>query len=197
LGTIAMWIAIPLLVAFFATYLLTPLFMRRVASAGLTGRDMHKPDSPQIPEMGGISVVAGFLAGIMAYIGISTFVYGQTGPTIYILAAVTTALIYAGFKSDEFMFLGFLPKKGRKLQKLIEKIITVQEIIPETVFVAFESPLRIHETLECIEEVLPLHQLVIARELTKKFEEIHRGTASELQTTEMKGEITLIIGPSP
>lgn len=111
-------------------------------------------------------------------------------------SAVTTALIYAGFKSDQFMFLGFLPKKGRKLQKLIEKIITAQEIFPETVFVAFESPLRIHETLKCIGEVLPLHQLVIARELTKKFEEIHRGTASELQTAEIKGEITLIIGPS-
>ena len=40
-------------------------------------------------------------------------------------------------------------------------------------------------------------EVVLARELTKKFEEIHRGTASELQTTEMKGEITLIIGPSP
>lgn len=111
-------------------------------------------------------------------------------------SAVTTALIYAGFKSDQFMFLGFLPKKGRKLQKLIEKIISIQEIVPETVFVAFESPLRIHETLKCIEKVLPLHQIVIARELTKKFEEIHRGTASELQTAEVKGEITLIIGPS-
>lgn len=112
-------------------------------------------------------------------------------------SAVTTALIYAGFKSDQFMFLGFLPKKGRKLQKLIEKIITVQETFPEMVFVAFESPLRIHETLKCIAEVLPSHQIVIARELTKKFEEIHRGVASELQTAEIKGEITLLIGPAP
>ena len=111
-------------------------------------------------------------------------------------SAVTTALISSGFKSDQFMFLGFLPKKERKLEKLIEKIISIQAIVPETVFVAFESPLRIHETLECIEKVLPRHQIVITRELTKKFEEIHRGTASELHTAEIKGEITLIIGPS-
>ena len=111
-------------------------------------------------------------------------------------SAVTTALIYAGFKSDQFMFLGFLPKKGRKLQKLIEKIAIIQQTLPETVFVGFESPLRIQETLKVIEEILPLHQIVIARELTKKFEEIHRGTAKELQSEVIKGEITLIIGPS-
>jgi len=111
-------------------------------------------------------------------------------------SAVTTALLHSGFKNDQFMFLGFLPKKQKKLQKLLEKIITVQQIMPKVIFVAFDSPQRIQKTLSTINTILPDHQMVIARELTKKFETIHRGTAQELQNEEMKGEITLIIGPN-
>lgn len=111
-------------------------------------------------------------------------------------SAVTTALIYAGFKSDSFMFLGFLPKKSSKLQKLLNNIDIIQQTMPESVFVAFESPQRIHKTLEVLAVSLPNHQLVITRELTKKYEQIYRGTAKELQKEEIKGEITLIIGPA-
>ncbi|MDP4011211.1 MAG: 16S rRNA (cytidine(1402)-2'-O)-methyltransferase [Candidatus Roizmanbacteria bacterium] len=111
-------------------------------------------------------------------------------------SAVTTALLYAGFKTDSFMFIGFLPKKELKLKKLIASLILIQKELPNVVFVAFESPMRIHDTLTIFDETLPNHQIVITRELTKKFEETLRGKAHELQEKEIKGEITLVIGPS-
>ncbi|KKQ36757.1 MAG: Ribosomal RNA small subunit methyltransferase I [Candidatus Roizmanbacteria bacterium GW2011_GWA2_37_7] len=111
-------------------------------------------------------------------------------------SAVITAIIYSGFQCDEFMFLGFLPKKQNDLIRVFEKVRTVQSSFPKTVFVAFESPKRIQKTLEYLKTILPNAQIVIARELTKKFEEILRGTTSVLKNTELKGEITLVIGPS-
>ena len=80
--------------------------------------------------------------------------------------------------------------------RVFEKVRTVQSSFPKTVFVAFESPKRIQKTLEYLKTILPNAQIVIARELTKKFEEILRGTTSVLKNTELKGEITLVIGPS-
>ena len=59
--------------------------------------------------------------------------------------------------------------------------------------VFYESPFRIVETLEILEELHPTAQVVICRELTKKFEEIIRGTPAELKSREYKGEITVVL----
>lgn len=109
-------------------------------------------------------------------------------------SAVTTGLLYSGFNPQNFMFLGFLPKKRNELKKVIERTREVKRAFPEAVFVCFESPHRIQETLTIFSEFLPTVQLCLAREMTKKFEEIIRGTASEIlqKNRELKGEITLI-----
>ncbi|KKP60906.1 MAG: Ribosomal RNA small subunit methyltransferase I [Candidatus Roizmanbacteria bacterium GW2011_GWC2_34_23] len=102
-------------------------------------------------------------------------------------SAITTALIYSGFNPQEHMFLGFFPKKE-------------SQILPDMVFVFYESPLRIKETLRCID--LACRQagtskfnveIVICREMTKKFEEIIRGPIDELIKRNYKGEITVVI----
>ncbi|KKP50390.1 MAG: Ribosomal RNA small subunit methyltransferase I [Candidatus Roizmanbacteria bacterium GW2011_GWA2_33_33] len=115
-------------------------------------------------------------------------------------SAITTALIYSGFNPQEHMFLGFFPKKESQILQLIDKLKQIKTIFPDMVFVFYESPLRIKETLRCID--LACRQagtskfnveIVICREMTKKFEEIIRGPIDELIKRNYKGEITVVI----
>ncbi len=107
--------------------------------------------------------------------------------------ALITALVSSGLPCDSFIFDGFLPhKKGKqtKIKNLIDEERTV---------VFYESPHRIIKTLVMMKELLQAdRKLVIARELTKKFEEILRGTSAELlehfEQNPPKGEFVLIIG---
>lgn len=108
-------------------------------------------------------------------------------------SAVITSLIHSGFKTDKFMFIGFFPKKLSDLKKELKKIISLKKIEKDLVFIAFESPNRINKTLKTIGEVMPDSEIVIARELTKKFEEIYRGKPSTLFAKEYRGEITVIV----
>ena len=108
------------------------------------------------------------------------------GPT-----AVDMAVVYSGFNPSQFTFLGFLPKKPNDKKKLFLELQKNNAIMP---LVFYESPFRIVETLEILEELMPEAQVVVCRELTKKFEEVSRGTPSELKTREYKGEITLVVG---
>ena len=110
------------------------------------------------------------------------------GPT-----AANTALIHSGFKPDASLFLGFFPKKKGDLKKVLDQCKQVKTIMKDAVFVAYESPHRIQETLQIISELMPESDVVVARELTKKFEEISRGKASDLIGREYIGEITLLI----
>ncbi|RMF91621.1 MAG: glycosyl transferase family 4 [Methanobacteriota archaeon] len=80
------------ILSFGTTYLLTPLWIRAAAGAGIVGRDMNKYDKPEVAEIGGIPVVAGFMAGVLAYIAISTFYLHQSQTLIFILAAALTVL---------------------------------------------------------------------------------------------------------
>lgn len=107
------------------------------------------------------------------------------GPT-----AVDMAVVYSGFNPSQFTFLGFLPKKPNEKKKLFSTMLKDVMVMP---LVFYESPFRIVETLKILEELHPTAQVVICRELTKKFEEISRGTPAELKTREYKGEITLVI----
>ena len=108
------------------------------------------------------------------------------------VSAVLTALVGSGFPLDRFTYRGFLPPKSggreRELRAAAERDET-------TVF--FESPYRINKTLAACAELMPDRPLCVARELTKKFEEFRRGTASELlahyEAHPAKGEITLLV----
>ena len=107
-------------------------------------------------------------------------------------SAITTALIYSGFNPGQHMFLGFFPKKESQLFQLINRLKQIKTIFPDMVFVFYESPLRIKETLKCIDTLKFNFEIVICREMTKKFEEIIRGPISELIKRDYKGEITVV-----
>jgi 16S rRNA (cytidine1402-2'-O)-methyltransferase len=107
-------------------------------------------------------------------------------------SAVVTALSAAGIPADRFVFEGFLPAKpGRRLNRLR----ALREL--ETTIVLYESPHRVLATLAAIEEVFGEAEVVVARELTKQFEEIVRAPASahraRLAAGPVRGEFTLVI----
>ncbi|MCD6375397.1 MAG: 16S rRNA (cytidine(1402)-2'-O)-methyltransferase [Caldisericaceae bacterium] len=106
-------------------------------------------------------------------------------------AAFLTALIASGLPSHRFVFEGFLPqKKGRKTR--IEQLAWEERTI-----VLYESPHRVLKTVGQLLEAMGDRRVVMARELTKKFEEFFHGTLSQLknhlETKAVKGEIVLII----
>lgn len=107
-------------------------------------------------------------------------------------SALLAAVVGAGLPTDRFVFEGFLPKKkGRqtRLKQLAED--------PRTL-VIYESPQRVERTLRDIRAAWGNRPIVIARELTKKFEEFIRGELNDvlqkLESKNLKGEIVLIIG---
>jgi 16S rRNA (cytidine1402-2'-O)-methyltransferase len=108
-------------------------------------------------------------------------------------SAVTTSLLCSGFNPKEFMFLGFFPKKKSELYQLINRLKEIKKVFPEMVFIFYESPNRIHSTLQCIVTLEWDVEIVICRELTKKFEEIIRGKPADLLDRHYKGELTVVI----
>jgi 16S rRNA (cytidine1402-2'-O)-methyltransferase len=107
-------------------------------------------------------------------------------------SALVAALSAAGIPADRFVFDGFPPvKPGKRLARL-EALRGL-----ETTIVLYESPHRIVRTLEAIGEVFGDVELVVARELTKRFEEIVRATPAahlaRLQAHGVKGEFVLVI----
>jgi len=109
--------------------------------------------------------------------------------------AAITALCCSGLNTDRFQFLGFLPKKSGELQRLLNDILAY----PGTT-ICYESPHRLLNVLELLHTLAPDHSIVVGRELTKKFEEIKRGTPQELlsywSNSVLKGEIVLLIAGS-
>ena len=107
-------------------------------------------------------------------------------------SAVITALSVSGLPTDAFFFKGFLPHKSKKRRELLENLEDVRETI-----IFYESPHRIAETLKDILDILGDREIVLARELTKLYEEVLRGRVSEIQNQvtgrRIKGEITLIV----
>lgn len=106
-------------------------------------------------------------------------------------SAVLAALVAGGLPMDRFVFEGFLPvKKGRKTR--------FEELKNETrTIVIYESPFRVERTLEDILTYFGERRVVVARELTKKFEEIKRGLASDVlahvKKSTPKGEFVIVV----
>jgi len=105
---------------------------------------------------------------------------------------VIAALSISGLPTDAFVFRGFLPHKSKKRREILEQLAHVRETV-----IIYESPHRISETLADIAEILGDRDMVLARELTKVYEEVLRGTVREIQNRigerKLKGEITLVI----
>ena len=103
-------------------------------------------------------------------------------------SALTSIISIAGIRANQFLFLGFLPKKKGR-QTLFNKIKELEYPI-----VFYESPFRIKKTLTDIETYLGDREVIIGRELTKKFEEILRGKISEIkEKVRPQGEFSIII----
>ena len=107
-------------------------------------------------------------------------------------SALTAAISASGLPSDAFTFIGFLPvKKGRQ-----KKISFLENV--DTTLVLFESPHRLLKTLNQLKEALGERPIVVARELTKLYEEIIRGNFSStikyFEAKKIKGEIVIMIG---
>jgi len=109
-------------------------------------------------------------------------------------SAVETALVASGLIAEQYRFLGFLPRGEKKLAAVWDELSGWPWPA-----VAFESPQRLPATLRSLAEADPEREAAVCRELTKRFEEVVRGTPSELADrflTPPKGEITLVLGPS-
>lgn len=109
--------------------------------------------------------------------------------------AVTTALVASGLPCDKYVFEGFLPqKKGR--QKRLKQLVDEERTI-----VFYESPYRLTKLLKELRNYMGDQRMAaVCRELTKKFEEIVRGSLKTVSDTftlrnEIKGEIVVIVAP--
>jgi 16S rRNA (cytidine1402-2'-O)-methyltransferase len=108
-------------------------------------------------------------------------------------SAVETALVASGFVAHRFQFVGYLPRRAGELRALAEALRVWSGAV-----VAFESPRRLPTSLRALAEVSPERGAAVCRELTKRYEEVVRGTLSELAgrfREPPRGEITLVLGP--
>lgn len=105
-------------------------------------------------------------------------------------SSILTALALSGFVVDRFEFIGFLPKKPGQRKKTLTEMCQYPGAS-----IAFESPFRIEKTLQLLAEMSPDCSVIVAKELTKKFEKIFSGTAQEVARSfkNPKGEYVLII----
>ena len=105
-------------------------------------------------------------------------------------SALISALVCSGLPTDKFEFYGFISKKEQQKIKFFKSL-------PEKTVAFYESPHRIIKTLKVMADVIPERKVVIAREMTKKFEEFIRGTVKEvyegLKDKTVKGEIVVIV----
>lgn len=108
------------------------------------------------------------------------------------VTAFTTALVGSGLDTSRFVFEGFMSRDKRQKKALLEKIKKETRTI-----LFYESPHRLKETLKVILEILGDRHMVVARELTKRYEEYQRGNVLTLiehfDSREIKGEIVLIV----
>jgi 16S rRNA (cytidine1402-2'-O)-methyltransferase len=137
--------------------------------------------SPGISDPGERVVAAARAAGLR--------VEAVPGP-----CALVAALTAGGLPTDEFHFVGFLPHKSGQRRKRLENLRSTAGTL-----VLYESPYRLEKLLAELVEVFPDRRVVLARELTKKFEEFLPGKPSELldlaRRRVLKGEFVVLIGP--
>lgn len=106
--------------------------------------------------------------------------------------AAISALIASGLSPQPFFFYGFLNRGKKERRQQLEQLKKRQETI-----LLYEAPHRLKDTLKDMEAILGERRIVLARELTKKFEEFLRGTLSEAvvwsQTEEIRGEFCIVL----
>jgi 16S rRNA (cytidine1402-2'-O)-methyltransferase len=108
--------------------------------------------------------------------------------------ALVAALTASGLPTDEFHFIGFLPHKSGQRRNRLEALKSIDGTL-----VFYESPYRIGKLLSELSDVFPERTVVLARELTKRFEEFLRGKPAELlalaKKRSLKGEFVVLVSP--
>ena len=108
---------------------------------------------------------------------------------------MVAGLTASGLPTDEFHFIGFLPHKSGQRRNKLQSLKSFAGTL-----VLYESPYRIEKLLGELNEAFPDRNVVLARELTKKFEEYLRGQPAELlelaRKRSLKGEFVVMVGPS-
>ncbi len=153
----------------------TPGLIKRIV-AGETVALVSDAGTPLVSDPGFVLLQAALAAGLTVDV--------LPGPS-----SVLTALVASGLPAEDWRFVGFLPRKRGELLELLENAETL---------VAFESPRRATTTLALLAALDAERPVALCRELTKRFEEVVRGSAAELAeryaTTPPKGEVVLVIG---
>jgi 16S rRNA (cytidine1402-2'-O)-methyltransferase len=105
-------------------------------------------------------------------------------------SAVIAALAVSGLPTDQFLYVGFLPRRKGQRQRLLSSLVDE----PRTI-VAFETPHRLKESLRDVREILGDRRLSVCRELTKVHEEIFRGRVSQAgeHFVNPRGEFSLVV----
>lgn len=107
-------------------------------------------------------------------------------------SAVITALSACGLKVDRFVFVGFLPNRGGKRRKYLKGLLNEQRTM-----ILYEAPHRVRDLLNDLKEIFGDRRVAVLRELTKIYEEIKRGSISDILEhmgqDSVKGEFTIII----
>lgn len=139
--------------------------------------------TPGISDPGGVLVRRALQEGIE--------VVPVPGP-----AALIAALTISGFSTEEFVFSGFLPAKQSQRRRFLEELS-----LEKRTMVLYESPHRVVESMAEMAEIFGGRRMVIAREITKLYEEVMRGTVSEvferLANSRIVGEFVLVIEGRP
>ena len=110
-------------------------------------------------------------------------------------SAVETGLVASGLVGERYLFVGYLPRTETARAALWSELRDFAHPV-----VAFEAPARLPNTLASLARQQPERPVAVCRELTKRFEEVVRGSAEELAarfTEQPKGEITFVIGAAP
>jgi 16S rRNA (cytidine1402-2'-O)-methyltransferase len=111
-------------------------------------------------------------------------------------SALLAGLVLSGFPTQRFVFEGFLPRKGKARNERLAAIAAENRTV-----VLFESPVRVGSTLDDLAAACgPEREVAVARELTKRFEEVWRGTlgaaATESAASGARGEYVVVVGPA-
>lgn len=108
-------------------------------------------------------------------------------------SAVLSALVASGLNARAgFRFLGFLPRDGAARSEALARVTDTPEIV-----ILYESPKRTGETLRALAELCPSRDVVVARELSKHYEEFVRGKLGDFvaDAREWMGEVVILLGP--
>jgi 16S rRNA (cytidine1402-2'-O)-methyltransferase len=118
----------------------------------------------------------------------------EAGAAVTVLpgaSAVLLAVVASGLPCHAFSFLGYLPSKGEARRTFLRQVAAREETT-----VVFETPHRVHEVLDELEDLMPEREIALGRELTKLHESWYRGRPAEVRAalgSESRGEMVLVI----